>query len=316
MKGNKDKNILFEAALLVLAMSLFGLFSVYFIPYLLLLFPAGFVIFSIRRNLELSGMSMIVTLLIMSLVVGQTYSLFLLIMFLPMTICISILIKKRRKSLEILGLSTVVFFISVLIILNLVDSSGIGFVPQLEDTFKNIVETQINMFKDMDLTSYELAETKELLEDAYRYILLIVPSILLISSLAVSYLTYLVSAIGLKKMGIEIVKIPRFSKFTLPSSVLPGVLVMFLATFIAGQLGFEYIETISLNLVALVGFMFFIQGLSVVEHLLKKMRMFIFFRIILYVAFMFTAFMLTALSILGAVDLVFDFRKLRRPKSS
>lgn len=316
MKEYKEKNELLEAALLVLAMSLFGLFSVYFIPYLLILFPAGFVVFSIRRNIKLSGLSMVATLLIMSLVVGQTYSVFLLILFLPITVSLSYLMKNRRKSLEILGFSTVVFFISILIILNLVDSSGAGFVPQLEASFKAIVESQINMFQDMDLTSYEIAESKELLESAYKYILLIVPSILLLASLAMSYASYLVSVLGLKKMGIEIVNIPKFAKFRLPNNILPGVLVMFLVTYIAGQLGFKYLDTITLNLVALIGFMFFIQGLAVVEHILKKMKMFVVFRVILYILFIFTAFMLTAISMVGALDLVFDFRKLKRPKSS
>ena len=316
MKENKDNKGVFEAVLLVLAMSLFGLFSVYFMPYLLILFPAGFVIFSIRRNLSLSGLAMIASLSIISLVVGQTYSAFLFIMFFPMTLCLSYLIKKRRRSLEILGFTTMVFFVSILLIMNLVDASGIGFVSQLEDSFRIIVETQINMFKDMELTNYELAETKDLLESAYKYILLIIPSMLLVFSFVISYLNYLLSAVGLKRIGIEVVSIPAFSRFKLPNNIVPGVFVMFLTTYIAGSLGFEYLDTITLNLVALVGFMFFIQGLAVVEHILKRMRMFIIFRFILYILFMFTAFMLTLISVIGAFDLVFDFRKLRRPKSS
>lgn len=316
LKDNGEKNSILEAALLVLVMSLFTLIGIYFIPYLLILFPTGFIIFALRRNMVLSGISMIGTTLVISLVVGWVYSVFLLIMFLPISMCLAYLIKRRRKSLEILGFSTIVFFVSLLIILSFVDSTGIGFVTQLEQSFKDIMETQINMFKDMDLTSYELAETKDLLESAYRYIILIVPTILLISSLVVSYLNYLTTSVGLKKMRIEIVGIPQFSKFRLPNNIIPGVLVMFLVTYIAGKLDFKYLDTINLNLVALVGFMFFIQGLSVLEHLFKKLKMFVVFRIILYIVFLFTAFMLTAISVLGILDIVFDFRKLRRPKSS
>lgn len=316
LKENKEANNILEAVLLVLAMTLFGLFSVYTIPYLLFLFPAGFVIFSLRRDIFLSGLAMVASLLIMSLVVGGTYSLILLIMYLPFTLCLSYMMKNRRKSLEILGLSTVVFFISILIILSLVDSTGIGFVAQLEDSFKGIIEVQINMFKDMDLSNYEIAETKELLESAYKYILLIIPALLLIVSLVLSYLNYLLSSISLNKMGIKVNSIPTFSRFRLPNNIMPGVLVMFLVTYIAGKLNFQYIDTITINLVALLGFMFFIQGLAVVDHVLKKMRMFVGFRIVLYILFIFTAFMLTAISMVGALDLAFDFRKLRRPKSS
>ena len=257
LKDNKETNNILEAVLLVLAMSLFGLFSVYTIPYLLILYPAGFIIFSLRRDIFLSELAMVASLLIMSLVVGGTYSMILLIMYLPFTLCLSYMMKNRRKSLEILGLSTVVFFISILIILSLVDSTGIGFVAQLEDSFKGIIEVQINMFKDMDLSNYEIAETKDLLESAYKYILLIIPTILLIVSLVISYLNYLLSSVGLNKIGIKVNNIPRFSRFRLPSNIMPGVLVMFLVTYIAGKLNFQYIDTITINLVALLGFMFF-----------------------------------------------------------
>lgn len=316
MKENDKKNNILEVFLLVLAMSFFGLFSAYFFPFLLLLFPVGFVIFALRRDIVLSGIAMVVSFIAISLAVGPAYGILLFIMFFPLTICLIYMIKKRKKSIEIIGFSAAVFFISILIVLNFVDAAGIGFVAQLEDSFKGIIETQIDMFKDMDLTNYELAETKELLENAYKYILLIIPSIMLMFALVVSYLNYLISALGLKRLRVKIANIPKFARFSLPKNVVPGVIIMFLAIFIAGNLGFGYTDTINLNLVALIGFMVFIQGLAVVEHLFKKMNMFLVLRIILYILFLFTAFMLTFISIIGALDLVFDFRKLRRPKSS
>ena len=316
MKGNDKKNNILEVFLLVLTMSFFGLFSIYFIPYLLIIFPAGFVIFSLRRNIALSGIAMLISLLAISFAIGPVYGMLIFALFFPFTMVLSYMIKSRRRSIEIIGISTLVFFISILIILNLIDATGIGFVAQLEENFKNVMESQIEMFKDMDLTNYELAETKELLENAYRYILLIIPSTMLIFSIIVSYLNYLASAVGLNRLGVKITNIPRFAKFSLPRNAIGGVLVMFLTIFIADKLGFGYSETINLNLVALVGFMLFIQGLSVIEHLLKKRNVFLIFRIILYVLFLFTAFMLTIIPIVGVLDLVFDFRKLRKPKSA
>lgn len=315
MKDNQRKNNILEAVLFIIIMSLLTLIGVYF-PYLLILFPAGFIIFAIRRDIILSSISMFATALVISLVAGWVYSIFLLIMFLPITIVLTYFIKKRKRPLDILGYSTVIFFVSLLIVLGFIDSTGVGFVSQLEEGFKTIMQAQIDIFKDMDLTGHELAETKDLLESAYRYILLIIPAILLISSLITSYLNYLVSAVGLKKMGIEIISIPKFARFKLPRNIVPGILIMFLVIFIAGSLDFGYIDTINLNLIALLGFMFFIQGLSVFEHLFKKLKIFVVFRIILYIIFLFTAFMLTLISIVGILDIVFDFRKLRRPKSS
>lgn len=177
-----------------------------------------------------------------------------------------ILLKKRRSNAEILGISAAVFFISILIILSFVDAGGGGFIALLEEGFKQLLSAQLEMIEDMDLTSYQFLEAKELLENAYKYLLLIIPAILLIMSLVVSYLNCLLSSIGLKKMGIGIINIPKFSRFRLPNNVIPGIIVMFLGVYIMNKLEMPYYETVLINLVVLVGFMFIIQGLSVVDY--------------------------------------------------
>ncbi len=165
-----------------------------------------------------------------------------------------------------MGISAAVFFISILIILSFVDAGGGGFIALLEEGFKQLLSAQLEMIEDMDLTSYQFLEAKELLENAYKYLLLIIPAILLIMSLVVSYLNCLLSSIGLKKMGIGIINIPKFSRFRLPNNVIPGIIVMFLGVYIMNKLEMPYYETVLINLVVLVGFMFIIQGLSVVDY--------------------------------------------------
>ena len=214
-----------------------------------------------------------------------------------------------------MGISAAVFFISILIILSFVDAGGGGFIALLEEGFKQLLSAQLEMIEDMDLTSYQFLEAKELLENAYKYLLLIIPAILLIMSLVVSYLNCLLSSIGLKKMGIGIINIPKFSRFRLPNNVIPGIIVMFLGVYIMNKLEMPYYETVLINLVVLVGFMFIIQGLSVVDYFFIKIRIFPLIRVILYLLFLFNSPIVTVISILGFIDTIFDLRRIKKSKS-
>lgn len=312
---DKIKKRTLETILLIVIMSLYTIFGLYYIPYILLLFPAPFIAYSIKNGIIPNIINMIITGIIVGLVDSFGATIILLIAFIPITFVSSYLIKKRRSNAEILGISAAVFFISILIILSFVDAGGGGFIALLEEGFKQLLSAQLEMIEDMDLTSYQFLEAKELLENAYKYLLLIIPAILLIMSLVVSYLNCLLASIGLKKMGIGIINIPKFSRFRLPNNVIPGIIVMFLGVYIMNKLEMPYYETVLINLVVLVGFMFIIQGLSVVDYFFIKIRIFPLIRVILYLLFLFNSPIVTVISILGFIDTIFDLRRIKKSKS-
>ncbi|MGN9166093.1 DUF2232 domain-containing protein [Tissierellaceae bacterium HCP3S3_D8] len=301
-----------ETILLITIMALYTVFGLYYIPYILLLLPAPFIAFGVKNGIISNVINMIITCMIVGLIDSFGTTLFLIISFIPITIVSSYLIKKKRKNTEILGISAIVFFISLLIILSFVDAGGGGFVAQLEEGFKQLLSAQLDMFKDMDLTSYEILKLEELLENAYKYLLLIMPAILLVLSLVVSYLNYLLATIGLKKMKVGIFNIPKFSRFRLPNNIIPGMLIMFSIAYIMKKMEVPYNEAILVNLVVLVGFMFVIQGLSIVDYFFTRMRVYPIIRVILYILFLFNSPMVTIISILGFIDIIFDIRRIRK----
>ena len=165
----------------------------------------------------------------------------------------------------------------------------------------------------MDLSAYEVLKIRDLLENAMDYVLLILPAIVIIFSLVISYLNYLISSLILRRLGYGIVSIPKFSKFKLPNNVLLGTGIMFLGAFIIKGLKLFYYETILLNITVIASFMFFTQGLSVVDYKLieknlgriPRLLIILFFTIILPLGWL--------ISFIGILDVIIDFRKLRRP---
>lgn len=81
------------------------------------------------------------------------------------------------------------------------------------------------------------------------------------------------------------------------------------------RMDISHSDTIFLNIVVLIEFALFLQGLSVVDYYFTKKKMFLLVKIILYIMFIFNASMTTIISILGAVDIIFNIRKIKSFKS-
>ncbi len=313
--NNKDTmlKVVFESIVVISIMAIYITFGVHYLPLLIFLFPVPFVVLGVKNGLSYNIISMALTSLIVGLLVDKMSSIFLFIAFAPLSIVLSYGIKKRRRPLEIMSISTATFLVTLLLMIGLIgDLSGINFVNQLEQSFMQMLNTQLDMLKDMGLTSYEMLKTKDLLENAYNYIILIIPTMLVIFSLVTSYLNYLLSAIGLRKIGYGVVTTPKFSKFKLPNNIIPGIAVMFLGTFLIKKLQLFYYETVFVNIVVLVGFMFFIQGLSVLDFLLIKSKMFPVLRVLLLLFTIVVMPLGWIITLIGFWDAIFDIRKFKK----
>lgn len=141
------------------------------------------------------------------------------------------------------------------------------------------------------------------------------PTILLLLSLIISYANYYISVVLIGKLGV-VVKMPRFSNFKLPSNIMYGTFAMLTGVYLLKFLKVDSYEAILINVVALISFMFVIQGLSVIDYLLIKAKMIIGVRILLLMIItVFIAPLVTIITILGLIDTLFDIRKLRKQRS-
>lgn len=309
-KGNRINDNRFEDMILIISMSIYAIFGKYFMPFALVLFPAPFVILGIKNGIKRNIMNMIVTCIIIGIAEQLEYSVALLITFLPITLLLFYLIKEKKNNMEILGASTVVIFISILIILGLSNIIGIDFVGELENDIHQMFQNQLESIEEMDSTTYELLKEQDLLEEDYKQALVIIPSVLLLLSLVVSYLNYLLISFGLEKMEINIINAPKFSRFRLPSNIMLGVITMFLGVIVIEKMNIGYSEVIIINLVTLIGIMFSIQGLSVIDYFLARFNIFGVIRFITYIMLLSNGTMVLLLMMIGFIDTIFNLRKI------
>lgn len=300
---------------LILIITLLTIIGIYYLPPVLLVFPAGFIAFGIRRGLIQSFTSMLTTILIVGFISDFSSSIILFAIFVPATMVMTYTIKKRKRVIEILGFSTIVLFISIILMIGFLNNIGLDFIGQLENGFKELLVMQLDMLEEVGIEADKIIESKELLENSYKYLIIIMPSIILLISLVISYLNYSISRIILNNMGVGIVRPLRFSMFRLPNNITLGIIVMLLGVYIMSALKLPYHQEIFINLIFLIGFMFFVQGVSVVDFFLKRKKIILLVRLILLAIVLFISPLISILFVIGFIDVIIDLRKIKKVKS-
>ncbi len=298
---------------IIIFMTIYALVGIYLFPFNLVFFPIPFVFLAVRRGIAQGMLSLVVVSITILFMVDIANALLFILLFLPLVYTIAEGIKSRRSSLEILGLSTAILFVSVMLFYSVTQNvTGINIMNELEESFNQVLNTQIQTFKEMGLTNFELLKTVEELRGTYRYVLWIFPVIILVASLFISYTNYFVSVIVLRKSGLGILSIPRFSRFKLPNNVMTGVIIMLLASFAVREFNLSFSEPLLLNVMTLIWVMFTIQGLSVIDFMFNKLALKLPLRIFFLGLIIIFIPLGTLVVLVGIIDTIFDIRKYKR----
>lgn len=312
-----EKNKILETILTIFTSIVLVLIGSYYLPFLIFLYPIPLVVLGIRHGLKENIISSITIALIIGMLLGPVSGIFLLILFLPLTIGLNYGIEKNKKPLEVLGVNTIILMISFLIIMAIIGNlSDISILDQLEDSFAQLLTNQMKLLEDMDYSSYELSQIRDMMENAIDYMLLIFPSMVMIFSFILTSINYVVISKLLKKWGKRKYLNPSFSKFKLPDNVLIGIAIMLIATLLLKRLDLFYYDTVVLNITVSASFMFVVQGLSVIDHKLIGMNVRKFLRVIIIVLLIVILPIGWLISFLGVLDILFDFRKIGKKAES
>ena len=310
---NNNSKPFLESILAIGISTIYMLIAIYFLPIIGILFPISFVILGIRNGIKYNISSMIISTLLLGLVIDKTTGLFILIAFLPISIVLNYSIKKRRNSQQILLSTTIVGILSYIFIMILFGKvTGVGLVKQLEESFSQAIKFQMDLLKDRGISSSQINETKDVLKNLYEYIVLMLPSTVIIFSVFTAFLNSLISIYILRKIGYGIVSVPKFSYFKLPDNVILGTIVIYIGVFIIKILKIPYYKTILINVTSIVSFFFFLEGLSVIIFYLNKSKLNKVIRGIIIIFTVLAVHLNPIISIIGFLDIIFDFRRIRR----
>lgn len=312
LKNKKTKAFL-ESLLIIALGTLFMLLGINYIPIIDILYPAFFVILGVRNGIKYNIASIIISALLVGCFVDNYTCIHILISYVPFSIVLNYMINKRKKTQETIIVTTITFLVSYVLSLTLLSKiAGVKFINEIEQALQFVLKGQLDMLKEMGLSSYEMYETKGLLENMYEYVVLIVPTMIIIFSAIAAYLNSLISILVLRKLGYGIAYVPRISYFTLPKNIIPGIIVIYIGVFLLKFFKIFYYQTILINVSVLISFVLFLQGLSVIVFFLNRSRLHPAIRVIFVILLIISIPLSAIISIVGFLDIIFNFRGIKK----
>lgn len=317
---NKKYGLSYAAKISTLGI-LLALISAY-IPMLsivALVVPVPFAIIGTLCEKKYAFLSLIVTFFIIMFSVNPIYSVSVSVMSVLPGLIIGSIAKYNIKNedsnkFEPIYGGIIAFIICTIIFFFI---SEVAFNTNLIDEFDKMISAgfkeQMSLMQSMNVDLYKNMKVEDIL------VLLngIIPTMLFLQGLIASFITYYLEVFMLKRLKILNLLKPTFKDFYLPGNAVGTSLVLYLVVILLGfmKIGL-YTESIMFNLQMVFNFMFIIQGIAVSVYYAKKWMKQGTGKNVLVSGILIGLFGTIAISFIGMLDSIIDFRKVRSYKST
>ena len=291
-----------------------GVFSFYFLAVPLIYIAA-------RRTYTAGLISCIIAFFLFYFIFGFNSAAMIFLIILPAVAVVPYLLRSQRRMFESVvlsagavaaGIGLFIGFVYIVFKMNIIDY----FITMLKDTIDMIsAEQSAALLEAYGMNLKEILS--ELLAELDPFLRTNLPALMINLALVAGLLYFLVPRALLKKRGVNVVNIPPFSKFMLPKSFTWGALSSLVIVLVGYLFNLENFDIVLHTLLAVYLMILQIQGLAVVDFLLRRTGMKTAPRVVILVSGMivFSLFGLNnILSFAGLFDQIFRFRERSVPK--
>jgi uncharacterized protein YybS (DUF2232 family) len=314
---NNSTNLrrMIETALLsAIAIGLIVLSSVPFFAFIFVVAAVPITVLTARQGLYAGITGSIITGICLLLLFDPITACMNIILFGFTAIVIGYLIQKKWNPSKVILVSTLLFSLALSAMLFAYSTQSsvdvFAVISKNFDQFSAMIKERSVSLKlsqeDIKIQMDTVKTIKETIEKTK-------PAILISFGFFLAAVNFFISRPILKRSGTEMSGMVKFKDFRLPSSILPGILLMIVLTFLTDYIGYIDKDIIFINFVVLFNYIFAFQGASTLAFLtverggnVEKRSVLVIFATILCVLF----FGLQVLSILGLMDATIDIRKI------
>lgn len=318
---NKTKEIteagLFAALLVVI---ITGVFYIPLLGGIMMLFvPVPIVVLSMRVKPLYVTASTAVAILLSSMLVTLPSAVSIGAFAFCIGLPVGLGFKRKMDGLTIFFIGTVGAAVGFFITLELIELvSGLSFIGMMEQSTPAVVDTYTQMFAAVEelgvSNTLSQEEIKKVLDDGIFAFKLLLPSLIIMSSMMYAIINMLMSIQIFKRIKIDYKPLGKFESFRYPKHVAYGAMGMMLLAFILGTL--EYIDSqlITANFLYLFQMIFAIEGASLIYYFIKKrsgkgMA-------VVVILLVFVMGLAQLLAYLGFFDVMMDLRRLDQMKQN
>ncbi|EGS30542.1 putative membrane protein [Peptoniphilus sp. oral taxon 375 str. F0436] len=224
-------------------------------------------------------------------------------LFGPLILILHYCLVTKKDLVTSLTLSSGLFVVSILVVL---ETTGVLAFIQKDDFPQKFIEMQ----KKAGIWQDSMTQYIPTFESMMRQMVQYLPAILIILSLIVTYVTLTFTGRKLLLRGKLVVQPPSFFYFRLPQGVFAVLGTVILVGLVFQTQMDEFAPLLANNGLVLTAFLFFIQGLAVVDFFFLKLRMFRLLKAILLTMIIFTPLMQVPVACLGLLDSLLNLRRI------
>lgn len=310
---NKSRSLT-EGGILASIAIIFALISVY-IPVLGLIvnmiWPVPILLLGVRHGFKVSLMCLVVSGIIIAILVNPLQAISVVLGFGFIGIALGYAINQNWSLLKTMVVGTVASCLSKAAVL-LVGFWVMGFNPlsmQLE-IMGGAVEQAVEIYQKIGIPPAQIEILRETLTKTVGLLKYIMPAGFFVASVIDTFINYWIAKKILARLGRTLPDFPPFTSWTNPAWMLWIYGVSLLIVSFYHQTPDSIIYHIGTNLQIVSNLALLIQGLANVRYFIDKKGWPKFLRSIIIMLVFFNQFISQLVILIGAFDLVFDYRKL------
>ncbi|WNV19838.1 YybS family protein [Bacillus sp. SI2] len=268
--------------------------------------PLPFILLTIRYKLS-SAFVIFTAALFITVIVSQPMNLVKTTMFGLIGIVLGDMYKKQKKPVEILMAGTLAYLIGIMLIyVASIKFFNIDLMKQMQNMFN---ESMTQSEKIVTAAGMPISkEQKELFVQMNDILQTVFPSILVMVSVCLSWITVIISGSALRKLKHDVIPWPKFKDIQLPKSIVwYYVIFILLSTFIKVE-PTSYLHMVFSNLYVIFALLLVLQGLTFIAFLAHSKGFTKGVPIISFIACMFIPMLFPLVTILGIIDLGISLR--------
>lgn len=209
--------------------------------------------------------------------------------------------------------STAFIFIFMMLIVVAVDKYGqINIVESLDESLISAFNNTMNQVKEANMNDAEQIKNVEQMGLAMiNQLKYVFPSFILIGSFFISLVSNMVATSFIRNLTTKIMAPMKLSRFRVSMRFSMAALIIFVISFLFKMMDSNLYGILSMNLMMIFYVILFLQGLGVISHWIEKTSSSRIIKTLVIVASVLSVYMNSLVSLVGAIDLIFNFRKIR-----
>ncbi|MDF2634612.1 MAG: Protein of unknown function rane [Pelosinus sp.] len=297
---------------------LFALISAYLPligPFVNLMWPVPIILLGVRHGYKWSIMATVVSGIMIAMLMHPLHALSVVVGFGLIGIVLGYAFRMNFSANKTMLWGTVASLISKAALLTIsAIVLGVNPLSMQSDVMANAVTQAINVYRDFGMGEQELAKMAESMQTMIDLMKVILPAGFIMASVLDTWLNFLIAKTVLRKLGHNVPNFPPFKEWSLPYYIVYLFALALVMIYWGNSREISLLTQVGMNLQVITSTLILVQGLALFNYFADKYNLSRLVKGLILFLILTNGFFAQILIVAGAIDMVLDYRHLRRPQ--